>query len=131
MKDVSKIRELRSFGLTVGGVFLAIGLWPVLWSGAEPRIWALAAGSLLALFGGLWPSALKPLHRGWMALGHLLGWVNTRIVLGLFFYGILTPVGVVAKWAGKDFLRLHAGPDAGTYRIRRAARPVTHVRHQF
>lgn len=131
MKDPLKIRRLRGFGLTVGGVFLAIGLWPVVWSGTDPRIWALAIGSVLVLFGGMLPRALEPVYRGWMALGHVLGWINTRIILGMFFFGILTPLAVIARMIGKDFMGVKTSPDAPTYRVWRTVRPANHVRHQF
>jgi len=131
MEHASKRSQLRSFGCIVGGLFLAIGAWPIVWSGAEGRTWALAAGSLLVLFGGLRPTMLEPVYRGWMALGHVMGWINTRVVLGLFFYGILTPFGVIARLLGKEFLHVNIVSRAGTYRVRRAIRSVDHVRHQF
>jgi saxitoxin biosynthesis operon SxtJ-like protein len=131
MNDRLKRQQLRSFGLTVGGIFLAIGVWPVLWSGAAPRMWALALGSLLVIVGGVFPVALQPVYRAWMAIGHVMGWVNTRIILGLFFFGILTPFAFIARLLGRDFMGLSTNPDAGTYRVVRTVRPVTHVRHQF
>ena len=131
MNERLETKRLRSFGWTVGGVFLAIGLWPVVWSGTDPRIWALAIGSLLAFFGGVLPRTLHPVYRAWMAIGHVLGWVNTRIILGIFFFGILTPVSVIARLMGKSFIVLKASPAAGSYRVVRTARPVSHVRHQF
>ncbi len=131
MNERLKIKRLRSFGLTVGGIFLAIGLWPVLWSGTDPRMWALAIGSVLVVSGGVVPRALDPIYRAWMAIGHVMGWVNTRLVLGTFFFGILTPIGCIARLMGRDFIGVRMSPDAGTYRVPRTARPTTHVRHQF
>jgi hypothetical protein len=126
-----RTRELRSFGVTVGAVFLAIGIWPVVWSGQDVRLWAVAVGSLLLIAGGLVPSVLAPVHRLWMTLGHWMGWVNTRIILGIFFYGILTPMGLAARMMGKDFMRMKSAPGADTYRVVRSRRSPTHVRHQF
>ncbi len=132
MNERRRIKQLRSFGLTVGGVFLAIGLWPAVWSGTEPRMWALALGSVLALFGGVLPRALEPVYRVWMAIGHAMGWVNTRVILGTFFYGILTPIGWIARAMGREFMALKpANPAAASYRVVRTTRPVSHVRHQF
>jgi hypothetical protein len=125
------VQELRSFGLTVGAVFLGIGLWPVLWSGADPRLWALALGAVLMLCAWIAPRVLAPAHRGWTALGHVLGWINTRIILGLFFYGLLTPMALAARLMGKDFMRLKTSSGADTYRVVRSPRTATHVRHQF
>ena len=124
-------RQLRSFGFTVGAVLLGIGLWPAMWSGLHPRSWALAAGSLLVFAGLLSPRMLTPVHRGWMALGHVMGWINTRLILALFFYGILTPMALLARLTGKDFMRVKRTPGADTYRVLRTARPSTHVWHKF
>lgn len=125
------VRESRKFGLTVGGLFLAIALWPLLWSGSEPRVWALAVGAVLVLAGWLAPRVLAPAQRGWLALGHALGWINTRIILGIFFYGILTPMGLAARALGKDFMRVKRRTGEETYRVPRTPRPPTHMRHQF
>jgi hypothetical protein len=131
MKNVDASRsELRSFGATVGGIFLAIGLWPLLWS-LPPRGWALAVGTVLLAAGGLAPQALAPVFKAWSAVGHLMGRINTKVILALFFYGILAPIGLLARLFGKDFIGIRSGSQRDTYRVPRTARPVTHVRHQF
>jgi hypothetical protein len=89
--------ELRKFGLTVGGAFAVFGVisW---WRGHEipPRVlWVLAV--LLIVPGALFPSVLGPVQRGWMAFATLLGHVNTRIILTVLFYLVLTPVGFVMR----------------------------------
>jgi hypothetical protein len=131
MKEESQKKELRNFGLIVGGIFVLIGVWPVIFRGGSPRVWALAAGSLLILSGLVYPRSLTQVHRAWMAAGHVLGWVNTRIILGIFFYLILTPFGLAMRLFGKDFMRLKPAPNADTYRIGRKPRPGTHYRHPF
>lgn len=52
-------KELRQFGLLVGGVFAVIGLWPVVFRGESPRLWAIILGSLLIVLGGIIPQSLK------------------------------------------------------------------------
>ena len=126
-----KTKQLRSFGLTVGLVCVAIGLWPVLWSNTDPRFWALGLGGALVVLGGILPNVLAPVYRGWMAVGHVMGWINTRIILGLFFFGVLTPMGLIARLIGKDFMRLKTSSSVETYRVIRTMRPATHVRQQF
>jgi Saxitoxin biosynthesis operon protein SxtJ len=130
-KSSSTIRELRSFGVTVGAVVCGIGLWPAMWSGAHPRWWALAIGGLLLVAGLVAPRMLVTVHRTWMAVGHVMGWINTRIILTLFFYLILTPMGLLARLFGKDFMRVKTPSGVGTYRVARAARSAKHVWHQF
>lgn len=124
-------KELRHFGLVVGGVFLVIGVWPWVWHGAGVRLWAIGVGALLCLLGALVPSVLRPVHKGWMFIGHVMGWVNTRIILGFFFYAVLTPMGLVARLLGNDFMHMKPGMNADTYRVLRAPRGGTHFRQQF
>ena len=78
-------KDLRSFGLLVGGVFAVIGFWPLIRRGEDYRTWALALAVLLIAPALVFPVALKPIHKVWMKLGHVLGWINTRILLGWSF----------------------------------------------
>ena len=98
-------KELRNFGLLVGGVFSVIGLWPMLLRGEPLRLWAVTTGALLIILGSLAPKWLAPIHRGWMWVGHVLGWINTRIILGIVFYGLITPIGILFRLFGKDTMR--------------------------
>ena len=128
--EVSK-KTLRQFGLMVGGVFLLIGLWPFVWRQEAVRIWAVVPGSLLAIAGLVVPSLLKQVYQGWMRVGHVMGWVNTRIILGVLFYGVVTPMGLVMKVAGRDPMRRGYEPDAKTYRVIRQPRPASHMKNMF
>ena len=123
--------ELRRFGVVVGGVFLGIGLWPWVLYGTGPRFWALGVGTVLNVLGAVFPDALKPLHKGWMFIGHILGWINTRVILGLFFYTILTPMGMLARMLGKDFMYLRPGANVETYRIVKTPRASIHFHRLF
>ncbi len=122
---------LRQFGLMVGGVFLLIGLWPFVWRQEPVRIWAVIPGSILAAAGLVAPGLLKYVHQGWMFIGHVMGWINTRIILGLLFYGIVTPMGIVMKVAGRDPMRRAFEPDAQTYRVIRQPRRASHMKNMF
>lgn len=89
--------ELRKFGLTVGGAFLVLGSISY-WRGHElpPRVlWS--AGVLLVIPGLLAPTLLGPVQRGWMAFATVLGHVNTRIILTVLFYLVMTPVGLIMR----------------------------------
>ena len=124
-------RTLRQFGLMVGGIFLFIGLWPFVWRQEAVRIWAVVPGSLLAIAGLMMPGLLKHVYQGWMWVGHVMGWVNTRIILGVLFYGVVTPMGLVMKLTGRDPMRSGFKPDAQTYRVIRQPRPVSHMKNMF
>ena len=107
-------RELRKFGLLVGGVLAALGL--VMW--ARGRVyfpWFLAPGAVLAALGLALPKVLKPVYVGWMALALALGFVVSQVILTAFFFLVITPIGLAARMLGKDFLRLRLDRQAGSY----------------
>ncbi len=125
------IKQLRSFGLMVGGIFVLIGLWPALLRGEDPRLWVLIFAGFLMIPALLFPRILKPAYRIWMATGQILGWVNTRIILGVVFYGLFLPTGLVMRLFGKDSMRLKLEEDTDSYRVVRQSRPNSHMKHQF
>ena len=131
MDHRSQAKELRNFGLLVGGVFSVIGLWPMLLRGEPLRLWAVIVGSLLILLGSVIPRWLAPIHKGWMGVGHVLGWINTRIILGVIFYGLITPIGIVFRMLGKDTMRQSFSDHSSTYRVNRQPRPRSHMKFQF
>jgi hypothetical protein len=94
-------------------------------------MWLLIPGAILLLMGGVMPTALAPVYRGWMLLAEGLGWVNTRVILGVVFYTVFTPVGLVMRLFQRDPLRRRYEPLAPTYRVMRSARRSDHMRHQF
>ena len=124
-------KELRQFGLLVGGVFAVIGLWPFVFRSEPLRLWAIGPGGLLIVLGAVLPQLLAPIHKGWMWVGHVLGWINTRILLGLVFYGLVTPIGLVFRLMGKDTMRQAFAQDSSTYRVVRQSRPRSHMKFQF
>jgi Saxitoxin biosynthesis operon protein SxtJ len=124
-------KTLRQFGLMVGGIFLFIGLWPLVWRQEAMRIWVVVPGALLAAAGLVMPGVLKHVYRGWMWVGHVMGWVNTRIILGVLFYGMLTPMGVFMKLTGRDPMRRKLEPDTKTYRVICQPRPTSHMKNMF
>ena len=131
MEQAATRKELRQFGLLVGAVFTVIGLWPLVFRGEPLRLWALGLGGLLIACGGMRPHVLRPIHTGWMWVGHILGWINTRILLGIVFYVLVTPIGLVFRLLGKDTMRRGFVESSTTYRVVRSPRPPSHMKHQF
>ena len=131
MKDEVTSKQLRSFGLIVGGIFAVIALWPLVWRGDGLRLWAVILAGLLAVPAVVFPMSLKLLYRGWMAIGEVLGWINTRIILGLVFYGVFTPFAMLMRMRGKDPMRRGWDPDLETYREVREPRAGSHMQRQF
>jgi flagellar biosynthesis protein FlhB len=108
----------RSFGLVFAVVFLVIGVWP-LFHGAPPRWWANGIAAVFAVIAVAKPTLLASLNQQWIKLGILLGKVVSPIALGILFYGVLVPIGVVMRLAGKDPLRLKYDATTPSYWIPR------------
>ena len=111
----NSFRTEREFGLVVGGVFVLLGSW-WLFRGkfVNATYIVLPLGTVLILLGLLWPKALVLPNRGWMLLAEALSFVTTRIILGLVFFLIVTPIGVVKRLAGWDPLS-RRGPRRASY----------------
>lgn len=131
MEQTATRKELRQFGFLVGAVFTIIGLWPLVFRGEPVRLWVAGMGGLLIVIGGLLPSVLAPIHKGWMWIGYILGWINTRILLGIVFYALVTPIGLVFRLMGKDTMRQTIAKSSTTYRVVRPPRPHSHMKYQF
>ncbi|HUG35791.1 MAG TPA: SxtJ family membrane protein [Candidatus Limnocylindrales bacterium] len=108
----------RAFGFVFASVFVLIGAGSLL-RGGPARPWALAVAAVFLGLAVLYPRALAPLNRLWMRLGMLLQRVTSPIVLGLLFYGTITPIGLLMRMLGKTPLRLAPEPGARTYWIER------------
>ena len=124
-------KQLRSFGLTVGGIFAVIGLWPILFHNEDPRWWAILLAGFLIVPALVIPRSLAWVYGRWMALGHILGWINTRIILGLVFYLVVTPTGMIRRLLGKDPMGKAIRTDLNSYRIIPKLRPASHLKRQY
>ena len=106
MKSSISQKQLREFGLLIGfGFPILIGWILPFFAGHEFRAWTLWIGIPSLLLGILKPFLLYYPYKGWMALGHVLGWLNSRIILGLVFLIVLQPIAFVMKVFGYDPLR--------------------------
>jgi hypothetical protein len=112
---------LRKFGLVVGGVFLAIGLF-FLWRHPNRTPYFAGPGGVLMVAGAVIPQVLRWVYIAWMSLAFVLGFVMAHVILTLFFYLIITPLGLLARLAGKDFLALKLDRAARSYWLPRPPR---------
>ena len=106
MREIISKKQLREFGLLIGFGFPTLLGWllPLLF-GHEFRLWTLWVGILGLILGLTAPRLLRYPYKGWMTLGHALGWVNSRIILGLVYMIVLLPISFVMRFIGYDPLR--------------------------
>ena len=107
MKASTSKKQLREFGFLIGvGFPILIGWIIPLIGGHLFRTWTLWIGIPSMMIGILHPRLLFYPYKGWMVLGHSLGWINSRIILGLVFFLVLQPIALVMKLLGYDPLRI-------------------------
>ena len=126
-------RDLRKFGLTVGGVFVLLGFW--FWYRHKAHYpWFLYPGLLLVLLGVALPRSLKQVYIGWMALAFFLGLIVSSVLLTVLFYLVVTPIGLAARCVGKDFLERRWDAKATSYWLVRdhsKPKPTVEYEQQF
>ena len=105
-KDSISKKQLREFGFIIGLGLLLIIRWII------PSIngylflsWSLFLGGILLIIGILKPRLLFYPYKLWTYIGFLLGWINSRLILGLIFIIILQPIALVMKIVGYDPLK--------------------------
>jgi hypothetical protein len=111
-------RELRQFGITIGIVLGLLGLL-FLWREKEWFSYLLIVSIVFLSIGLVLPLLLKPVHKIWMVLALLIGWLVTRVIIIVLFYLVVTPIGLLARLFGKDFLDTKIDRDVNSYWIPR------------
>ena len=131
-KDVVERAELRKFGYVMAGFFgLVVGALLPWWWSLKWAYWPWLVAALFLVLAILWPSALGGVHRVWMRLARVLEWINTRIVLGVVFFLVFTPLGFLMRMLRRDTLKKAWDRSAVTYRTDRQARKENHMERQF
>ena len=125
-------KDLRKFGLTVGGVLLLITTLLLYFEKPSAPYFGIIGG-ILFLAGILIPQVLKPLNKIWMGLAIILGFFMSRLILTILFYLILTPISFLAKLFGKKFMNLNYDKKSDTYWERRSEiqKNQIHYERQF
>ena len=101
--DNIKISSNRSFGGVFFVVFLIIALYPLLNDG-EIRIWSIIISLIFLVLGLLNSKILTPLNKVWFKFGLFLGKIISPLVMGIIFFLVVTPIGLIMKLLGKDLL---------------------------
>ena len=113
----NKLPTNRNFGIVFSIVFLIIAIYPLISSG-DIRIWSLIV-SIFFLFLGIFNSnLLSPLNKLWMKFGIFLGNVISPIIMGIIYFLVVTPIGIMLRLFRKDVLRLK-NDDSNTYWIKK------------
>ena len=100
-----KIPSNRNFANVFASVFFIIALWPIL-NGEDIRIWSILVSITFLILGVLNSKLLSPLNKIWFKLGIYLGKFISPLVMMIIFFVIVTPIGFVMKFIGKDILNL-------------------------
>ena len=117
--DKVKIGSNKSFGIVFFIFFLIVGTYPIFFQG-ELRIWSLIVSIIFLLLGTINSRFLTPLNLLWFKFGMLLGRIFSPIVMGLVFFLVVTPTGLIMKILNKDLLRLKK-KNIKTYWIERSS----------
>ena len=124
-----KMSSNRSFGLLFFIVFLAISLWPLISQG-DLRLWAFILALIFFVLGILNSKFLTPLNKLWMKFGIFLGSIISPFVMGVVFFMVVTPIGLIMRFLGKDLLRIKKSKFVSTYWISREKQNNT-MKRQF
>ena len=125
-------RTIASFAMIVSAALLVIAAFQ--WRRGAPQ-WVLVA--LLSIAGALLlgaaiaPSLLRPVYRGWMRLGEVLAWVNTRIILTLIFFLVVTPIGLLMRLFGRSPIAVAKRNDSYWSDVEPHSYGDRHVEKQF
>ncbi len=128
-KSKIKISSNRNFGLVFFTVFIIIGLWPLL-NDQSIRIWSIFISIIFLVLGLLNSNILTPVNKLWFKFGIILGAVVAPVVMGLVFFIVLTPIGLIMKLFGKDFLSIKFDKKKSSYWVKRD-NPVGTMKRQF
>ena len=123
---------LRSFGLITGAIFVVLFglLFPFILKRAIP-IWPWVVAGVLWFCALAFPNSLRMVYVGWMKVGNVLGWINTRIILGAMYYLIMTPMSVVMRVLGYDPMAKNFNEKLITYRRVKEVLPKKHFERPY
>ena len=126
--DEVKISSNRSFGIVFFVVFFLIAIYPIL-NESDIRIWSLIISIIFLILGLLNSKILSPLNKIWFKFGILLGKIVSPIVMGLIFFVVVTPIGILMRIMNKDLLNLKFNKKS-TYWIEKNE-PKSKMKNQF
>ena len=128
MDDI-KIGSNKSFGIVFFLVFLLISIYPLI-NNENVRYWLLIVSLIFLILGLLNSTILSPLNKLWFKFGILLGKIVSPLVMGIIFFLVVTPIGLLMKIFKKDLLNLTFNDKKKTYWIEKTE-PKSKMKNQF
>ncbi|MDC3030377.1 SxtJ family membrane protein [Candidatus Pelagibacter sp.] len=126
--DEIKIGSNRSFGIVFFVVFLLISIYPLI-NGENIRYWSLLVSLIFLILGFLNSKILTPLNKIWFKFGILLGRIISPFIMGIIFFFVVTPTGLLMRIFKKDLLKLKFNNDK-SYWIKKTE-PKSKMKNQF
>ena len=127
MKKI-KISSNRSFGIVFCAFFLIVSLYPLI-NDNPIRYWSLIVSIIFLILGILNSNILSPLNKAWFKFGLFLGKIVSPVVMGIVFFGVVTPIALILKIMGKDLLNLKKSK-INSYWIAKTG-PKSKMKNQF
>ena len=124
-----KINSNRSFGIVFFFVFVIVSLWPLI-NENSLRVWSIFVAIIFLILGLMNSKLLTPLNILWFKFGKLLGFIIAPIVMGIVFFVVITPTGLILKIIGKDLLNNKYNNKIKSYWINRGKLKST-MKQQF
>ncbi|MEA3492111.1 MAG: SxtJ family membrane protein [Campylobacterota bacterium] len=121
--------DLKLFALIWAGIFIVIGVLPLIKDGGV-RYWAIVISLAFVATAFLKPELLSRFYLIWIKIGTLIGGVISRIIMFILFFGLFTPVSLFLKLLGKDLLNKKVDRSQDSYWIDRETQPQS-MKHQF
>jgi hypothetical protein len=118
----------RSFGIVFFIVFLIVGIYPML-NEEDVRLWSLIISVIFLMLGILNSEVLTPLNKIWFRFGIFLGKIFSPLIMALIFFLVVTPIGLIMRFIGKDVLNLKFNNDK-SYWVEKKG-PKSKMKNQF
>ena len=128
MDDI-KIGSNKSFGIVFSIVFLLIAIYPLI-NSEGLRVWSLIIAIIFLFLGLINSKILTPLNKLWFKFGILLGKIVSPIIMGVIFFLVVTPIGLLMRLFGKDVLNLKLNKKESSYWVEKVG-PKSKMKNQF
>ena len=128
MKKKIKLPTNKNFGIVFFVVFSLIAVYPITYSG-DIRIWSLIISFIFIILGLLNSKILTPLNKLWFKFGLFLSKIISPLIMGVIFFFVVTPIGLIMRMLGKDVLNLKQNKNK-SYWIEKSG-PKSQMKNQF